>query len=342
MRHRLLLPMLLALGFLAPASALARGVKVKMATLAPKGSVFYDVLREMGEAWEKASDGKVQFKLFAGGVAGDDGDVVRKVRLKTLDGGLLTAAGVSSIHKAIHALAIPLAYNSFAELDYVFQQLRPTLEQAYLDEGFVVLAWVDAGWVRFFTTKPVSTPDDLKNEKLFVWAGQPEVLELWKAAGFNPVPLPSTEISTALQTGLITALPATPQAVNLMGWSKNASQMTDIKWAPLMGAVVISKETWESIDEGLRPKLMEIAEQAGKKLRAEARPQDGASVDAMRKRGLTVVALDAAAKATWQQRAEEVWPKLRGSYAPADLMDEALKHRDAFRKLGSFTDGAEQ
>ena len=202
--------------------AAAQGVVIKMATLLPQGSVWHTALQEMGNRWQQATAGRVTLRIYPGGVAGDDGDVVRKMRLKTLDAGLLTAAGLGDIDRSIFALELPMGYESYDELDFVLEKMQSTLEKLYADKGFVVLGWADAGWVRFFSKAPVRTPDDLKALKLFTWAGDDPAVELWKSAGFNPVPLPSTEISTALQTGLVSALPTTPQAALLLQWYTSA------------------------------------------------------------------------------------------------------------------------
>ncbi len=68
--------------------------------------------------------------------------------------------------------------------------MTPQLEKIYADKGFVVLNWADGGWVHFFTKSPMRTPDELKGMKLFTWGGDTPTVEIWKAAGFNPVPLP--------------------------------------------------------------------------------------------------------------------------------------------------------
>ncbi|MCA9544693.1 MAG: TRAP transporter substrate-binding protein DctP [Myxococcales bacterium] len=340
-RTPLTLTALLALlALLAPGVAAARKVTVKLATLAPKGTAYHDILSEMAAEWKDLSDGQVQVKIFPGGVAGDDVNVVRKMRLGTVSGGLLTSAGVATIHKAIHGVILPMGYKSRAELDYVFDKMRPTLEAAYAQEGFVVLNWVSVGFVRFFTKEKAATPEELQKMKLFTWAGREEALAMWKAAGFNPVPLPSTEISTGLQTGLIDALPTTPQAANLMNWYTHVGYMIDEPWAPLVGGTVISKEVWEQIDPALRAKLAESARKAGEKLNAASRPANQNAIDAMTKRGLQLVKLTAEQRADWAKRVEAAYPMFRETYAPGPYFDEALKHRDAFRKLGGFTDGA--
>jgi len=304
---------------------------IKMATLVPQGTVWHTTLLELGQAWQKASGGQVTLRIYPGGVAGDDADVVRKMRLGSLDASLVTSAGLAEVDRAIFALAVPMAYASYAEVDYVLDKLSERLDGIYLDKGFVVLGWADGGWVHFFSRSPVVTPDDLKRQKLFNWAGDPQAVEVWRAAGFNPIPLPATEISTALQTGLVTALPTTAQAALLLQWYTHAPCMTDLNWAVLHGGIVVSKAAWEKVPVELRPALRAAAQDAAGKLREETRTEANADVEAMVKRGLTVVHVDAAAEAVWRKTVEAAYPEVRGGYVPADVFDAALRLRDEYR-----------
>lgn len=328
MKHlaRLLAPAL-ALACAAPAAAQV----VKMATLAPEGSPYQLILKEMGERWKALSGGKVELRLYPGSVAGDDADVVRKMRLGTLNAGLITSVGVANIDKTVYALQLPMLYRSTEEVDYVLSKMGPKIEAALEAKGFVVLHWADAGWVRFFTKTPVTVPDQLKALKLFAWAGDTDAIEIWKQAGFNSVPLPSTEISTALQTGLVNALPTTPQAAALLQWYTHAPNMTDVKWALLLGASLVTKSTWEKLPAELRPALMKAAREAGDKLRAESAAAGVRDVEVMKKRGLKVVPVDAATEAAWRQLVEGAYPKIRGKVIPAEAFDEARKHLADFR-----------
>ncbi len=305
---------------------------VKMATLAPDGSAWHQILKEMGEKWKTLSGGRVELRLYPGSVAGDDGDVVRKMRLGTLNAGLLTSVGVANIDRSVYALAVPMMYASYDEVDYVLEKMAPRLEAGLESKGFVVLNWADAGWIRFFTKTPVRVPDDMKALKLFAWAGDPEPIEIWKRAGFNPVPLPSTEISTALQTGLVTALPASPQAAVILQWYNHAKNMTDVKWAVLLGATLINKSTWEKIPADVRPALLKAAQETGQRLREEIRKGGERDIEAMKKRGLNVVAVDDAAMAKWRAIAEGVYDRVRGPIVPAEAFDEARKQLAEYRK----------
>ena len=327
---RIVLAASAALAMAAPSQA--QPVVVKMATLVPDGSSWHQILKETAEKWKTLSGGRVIVRLYPGGVAGDDPDVVRKMRLGTLNAGVLTSVGVAEIDKAVYALGIPMMYASYEEVYHVLEKMRPGLEARLEAKGFVVLNWADGGWVRFFAQKPVATPDDLRALKLFSWAGDNESVEVWRAAGFNPVPLPSTEIATALQTGLVNALGAPPQVAVITQYYNHAKNMTDLQWQLLLGATIISKATWEKIPADLRPALLEAAREGGRRLQEEIRNSGEKDVEAMKKRGLNVVALDAKARELWRKTAEGMYPRIRGGIVPADAFDEALRYRDEYRK----------
>jgi len=328
-RRRLLLPALALL--LAGALPARAQVLVKMATLAPDGSTYHLILKEMADKWKSSTQGRVTVRLYPGSVAGDDADVVRKMRLGSLNASLLTSVGVSAIDPSVMALQVPMLYSSYDEVDHVLSVLGPKLEASLAAKGFVLLNWADAGWVRFFTKTPVKTPDDLKPLKLFAWGNDTDALEIWKGAGFNPVPLPSTEISTALQTGLVSALPTTPTAAVLLQWYQHAKNLTDVKWALLLGATVVGKSTWDRISPEDQKAVRAAAAEAGARLRAESRAAELRDIAAMQKRGLNVVAIDARTEALWRTAAEAAYPKVRGKIVPEAAFDEARKILADFR-----------
>ena len=307
-------------------------IVIKMATIAPSGSEWHQVLQEMGAEWQKASRGLVQFRLYPGGVAGDDNDVVRKMRLGTLNASLLSTSGLTDIDRSIHALQVPLAYANYRELDCTIEQLSPRIEKQLEAKGFILLGWSDAGWAHFFTKSPVRTPDDMKKLKMFVWAGDDRYVELWKKAGFNPVPLPSTEISTALQTGLVNAVTSTVQGVVLLQWYRQVTYMCDLKWAVMLGAIVVTRQTWEKIPADVRPAIREAARKACRRLSEFSRQSEDRDIAVLQKHGVKVIAVDNAVLAQWRQLIDGVLPQVRGSYVPAEYLDAALKQRDQCRR----------
>ena len=323
----------LAAAWSAPPGAHAQApVIIRMATLVPDGSSWHLILKETAERWKQVSGGRVTVRLFPGGVAGDDPDVVRKMRLGTLNAGVLTSVGVAEIDKSVYAMGVPLMYDSYDEVYWVHEKMRPKLEASLEAKGFVVLNWVDGGWVHFFTKKPVAVPDDLRALKLFTWAGDAQAVEVWRSAGFNPVPLPSTELATALQTGLVEALGSPPQVAVISQFFNHAKHMTALRWQLLQGATLVSKSTWEKLPADVRPQLLEIAHEAGARLQKEIRDAEARDVEAMTKRGLVVVPVDAAQRAQWQKLTQSLYPSIRGKIVPAEAFDEALRYRDEYRK----------
>jgi TRAP-type C4-dicarboxylate transport system substrate-binding protein len=317
---------------LAPAQASAQTITIKMATLVPENSSWFLVLKDVADKWGKISGGKVKVILYPGGRKGDDPDVVRDMRLGGLQGAVLTSVGLAEIDRTVYALSIPMAFDSYEEVYAVLEKMRPRIEASMESKGFVVVNWADGGWVNFFAKSPVTTPDDLKKLKMFSWAGDPKSLEIWKAAGFNPMPAPSTELVTGLQTGLFQAFGAPPQVCAIARYYEHAKYMTDMKWALMLGATVIDKGTWARIPADIKPALLQAAHDAGDRLQAEIRKSGESDVRAMKSAGLTVVPVDAKTKELWKKMAESTYPRIRSEFVPAEAFDEALKFRDEYRK----------
>lgn len=304
---------------------------VKFGTLAPEGSPWYEIIRDMGEAWRTLSNGSVTLRIYAGGVAGDDPDMVRKMRIGQLHAAALTSEGLTRISPEVMSLQLPMMVSSSDEFDYIRKRMAGDLNSLMDGKGFKVLTWADAGWVRFFSQKPVVHPDDLKPMRLFTWAGDTTYMEAWKNAGYRPVPLAATEILTGLQSGLINAFPTTPLAALSFQWYGEAKNMTDLKWAPLIGALVISNRMWGKIPADLRPALLKSAEDAGARV-SEAVPRlETEAIEAMKKFGLVVHAVPEDTRAVWEKRARGGYGFFIDAQVPRELVDKVEALRDEYR-----------
>lgn len=318
-----------------PAAGLAADTRVRLATLAPKGSSFHQRLLAMGERWRAATNGRVALTVFPDGTMGGEADVVRRMRIGQLQAAMLTVVGLSEIDPSVTALGnVPLLFQSFEELDHVRERLAPALEARLEAKGFVVLFWGDAGWVRFFTREPVEHPDDLKRMRLFVWSGEVEQAEIMRRAGYHPVPLEPTDILPGLSTGLIDGVPAVPYFALASQVYGTARHMLDLEWAPLVGATVVSKRAWEAIPPADRPALLTAAREVGATMRALGRAEAEAAVATMQARGLTVHRPGPEARRAWQRAVEALYPEIRGRLVPADLFDEVHRLVREYRASG--------
>lgn len=302
-------------------------VLIKLGTLAPEGSVWYKAMRQMGDDWAAASGGRVKLKIYPGGVSGNEGAIVRKMRINQLQAGMITVTGLIDIERSSLSLQAPMAISSYDELDYIREKMAPTFNKRIEDKGFKVLNWGDAGWVYFFTKTPVTTPAQLKQVKLFSWEGDPPATEAFSKAGLKPVTIAVTDMLPSLQTNLIEGFPETALAALSFQWFGLAKNMLDLKWAPMVGATVISAKAWEKIPADLQPKLLAIAQKSGNDLKSQVRKLDEDAIGAMKKLGLQVNA--PANLAEWKNFADSFYPLMRGSVMTADTLDQVLAlHRE--------------
>jgi len=307
-------------------------VRVRLGTLAPRGSSYYKHLQAMGEKWRQAPGGGVQLTIYPDGTMGGEADMVRRMRLGQLQAGMLTAVGLADIEPGVAGLQnLPMMFRSLEEVDYIGEKLQPMLEGRLEEKGFVVLFWGDSGWVRFFSKQPVIRPDDLKQTRLFVWAGSATDVDTYRSVGVNPVPLETVDILPSLQTGLIDAVPL-PPSIALAGQVDGAApHMLDLAWAPLVGAAVITRKTWDAIPPEGRDALRKAATEAGRLIKADGRRESVESIEAMRKRGLRVHAVTPEVEAEWRREVEAAYPKIRGVIVPGDIFDEVVSQLRAYR-----------
>ena len=194
----------------------------------------------------------------------------------------MTAVGLAEIQPGVTGLqSLPMMFRDFDEVEYVNDKLRPMLEKRLADKGFVVLFWVDAGWVRYFSKEPMVTPDEMRKMKVFVWAGNPAQIDIMKKHGYNPVGLETGDILPGLQTGLVNVVPAPPVFALYSQVDKRAPHMIDLKWAPLVGACVIKKDIWDKIPPEAKEYMLKAASEAGREIRANSRKESVESVAAM-------------------------------------------------------------
>lgn len=309
-------------------------VVIKLATVAPKDSIWHEHLKRIDGLWQTASEGQVRLRIYAG-TLGDEDDILRRVRVGQLDAAAISTAGLSSIDRATQAMHIPLAFISNAEMEYVRNGIAKQLESLLADKGFRVLTWAEVGWVHFFTKEPVVTPDDLRQQKLFVWSNgdSADSEKLWQDLGFNTVSLSSIDIMPALQTGMITAFQAPPLMALANQWFPFTPYMTDLKWAPLTGATIITEKAWQKVPPQFRQELARIVDDEAVNLQRDVRDLERQAKDAMIKRGLNIVTVDHAAMGLWLDEVKTGYPQIRGSIVPAKYFDETLRLRDEFRAI---------
>ena len=289
---------------------------------------------EVGEAWRAAQGGAAKYVVYPDGSQGGEAEMARRMRIGQLQGALLSVVGLREIEPSITALQnLPLLFRSWEELDYVREKMRPAMEKKFLDKGFVVLGWGDAGWVRFFSKDAAVRPDDYKRMKFFAWGSELEQQAIMKSLGYTPVPLETADILPSIQTGMINVVPSTPYFALASQVYSTAPHMLEINWAPIVGALVVTTKAWDAMTPVAQQALRTAGEKAGLNMRLQARREVDEAVDAMKKRGLIVHKPNAAEMQEWNALAESLYPRIRGTMVPADTFDEVFKQVKAYRAL---------
>ena len=308
--------------------------QLKIGSLVPKNSLYHRQLMEVGEAWKKSQAGSPRFNVFTDGSQGGEAEMVRRMRIGQLQAALLSVVGLREIEPSIAALQnLPLAFRSWEELDYVREKMRPDMEKKFLDKGYVVLAWGDAGWVRFFSKQAAFSPEEFKKMKFFAWGAEAEQQEIMKSLGYTPVPLEPTDILPAIQTGMINVVPSTPYFALASQIYNTAPNMLEINWAPIVGALVMTKKSFDDMSPEVQKVLRASSDSAGSVIRTQARKEVEEAVDAMKKRGLQVNKPNAEQLKEWRALSESLYPRIRGKMVPAETFDEVFAHLKAYRAL---------
>ena len=307
----------------------AQTTSIKLASVVPENSIWDKNIKQMGAEWSQATGGRVTLTVYGGGSQGDESTVLRKMRLNALQAASLTGVGLGSIDASFNVFDVPFFFESYDELNAVTAALTPIIAKRVESKGFVLLNWGLGGWTQVFTKKPVRTVDELKKTKLFTSAGNDRMVQWLKANGFEPRAMALTDIMTGLTTGMVEAVPTTPLAALLYQWFKQTPNMLDIGLAPVVGATIITRKTWNEIPAADRPKLLESAAGVQKRLEENVPKQEAAAIAEMTRRGLVV---NKASGPEWRKEVDGLAATMRGEMVPKDMFDLAVKARDEYRK----------
>jgi TRAP-type C4-dicarboxylate transport system substrate-binding protein len=225
-----------------------------------------------------------------------------------------------------------MMYQSYEEVDFVRERLNVELYDETEKNGFKILTMVDVGWVYWFSSEPVYTPEDLKKSKIFTWAGDYKSAQLYEKHGYQPVPMAITDVLSGLQTGLINTLGFNPMyalAQQLFGIADN---MLDMKWGNMTAAIVIDNRTWNRIKPEYQSMMLDIAQNMGNNFQKKNRHETNKAIDVMKEYGLTVNTPTPDQVKKWEDLIERMYPDLRGSLIDEvtfDRLMEIIKEMDS-------------
>jgi TRAP-type C4-dicarboxylate transport system substrate-binding protein len=292
---------------------------LRIATLAPNGSSWMRVFNAWGNTLNQRTGGRLQLRFFSGGSAGDERDVVRKMREGQLDGGALTTVGLGQIVRPVLVLQAPGACRNYAQVDAVRKQLAGDFDREFDAAGYKLLGWGDAGVARIFSNRPVLTPADMRQTRIWSWRDDPTWQSVLDAAKVTGVSLGLPEVYPALRTNRIDAFPGTALAAVAFQWHTRAAYVTRDARGVVIGALVLRKEKFDALAAELKAALVETGDLAHKALTRAIRQDDQTAFDAIVKRGVS--AIDGSGQAAaWDPVLQSARRSLVGKLYSAELL----------------------
>ncbi len=261
---------------------------IKFATLAPEGSSWMKQMRRLEKEVKKATDGRVRFKFYPGGVSGDERDVIRKMRIGQVHAAGFTGVGLGEILPEVRVLDLPFLLKDDKEMVHLYERMTDHFSSAFEKKGYVLLGWVPVGWIHFFSKKDVGTLESLRQTKAWMWQGDPLVQATYKELGISPHPLSVTDVLMALQTGMVETVYASPIGTLALQWFTKVNYMSQIRMGHASGAILISKRQFKKIPDKYKETLKKISKKYLAELVKKINADNDKAIQVMQKNGLNL------------------------------------------------------
>jgi TRAP-type C4-dicarboxylate transport system substrate-binding protein len=311
---------------------LAGAVTLKVATIAPDGTAWMREMREGAEQVARRTQGRVKFRFYPGGVMGSDKSMLRKLRIRQLQGAALSAGALSEIHRDAVVYGLPFLFRSTGEVDAIRSRLDPVVEHSLRDEGYVSFGLIEGGFAYLMSDRALRTVDDLRAQRAWVPEGDVITRAAFEAVGVSPISLPLTDVLTGLQTGLVDTVASSPTGAIALQWHTRLRYLTDVPLAYLYGALVIDRKTLERLSVADRRVVEEVMRSVSERLNRQSRQDNEGAREALRREGITFVVPTQAGLARWEGLVKAAIDRLgqEGVYDPR-LLARARQLVDEYR-----------
>ena len=319
--------LVLAVVLAAPAEA----VVLKVATLTPDGSVWMRTMRKGAEEVAQATDQRVRFKFYPGGVMGNDRAVLRKIRAGQLQGGAFPGGTLAGYYSDIQIYNLPLTFKSFEEVDYIRQRMDVALVEGLEANGFVTFGLADGGFAYFMSNQPVDSIDILK--KMKAWAPNDKmILDAMKGFGINPIALPIADVRTGLQTGLIDTVAISPIGAVVLQWHTQVKYLTKMPLVYLFGILALDRKAFSRIAPADQAEVRRIMTNVWREMDTLNRNDNLKALETLRNQGIEFIEPPPEARAKWYQQAEPINQQIieAGHFSSA-AVDQLESHLHDYR-----------
>ncbi|MGB0454660.1 MAG: TRAP transporter substrate-binding protein DctP [Bacteriovoracaceae bacterium] len=265
-------------------------LRIKVGVLAPEGTSWSNNLKKLAKEIKKATDGKVKIKYYFGGAQGDEEDVLRKIRVGQLQGGVFTGKTLGEIYPDFRALEIPFNFKGDRELaKKTLAEVEKRMTEGFTSKGFANLGLTEIGSVYFVSKKPIRNLGGLKGLKIWSWQGDKLVDHFIDEMNLVGVPLSLPDVLSSLTTGIIEAAYAPPLAILALQWNTKVKYLVDFPLTYSFGAFLISQKAFKKISPEHQKKIIEISKKYIQNINDENHKANTESLAALKSSGIEFI-----------------------------------------------------
>ncbi len=316
-------------------AGLAGPTEIKIAVVMPEGSTWTNTLHELADATIKETGGDVAFKIYAGGVSGDEVDVLRKMRVNHLHAGGFSGVGLGLVLPEIRVFEAPLLFNTYEEIDYVKQKMFDGFAGRFEEKGYVLLGFAEAGFVYLFSKQPIDTMDRLQQTRMWVWKGDRVAENFLDAFGVQGYPLQLSDVNTGLETGMIDSFYSPPLAAVAFQWYARVQYMLDFPMVNATGALLMNKRTFYALAPENREIVSRLVRQYAERLVQLTRKDNAEALQVLSEAGITLIPPTPEQTASFKRNAEKNYQMSIPSLYSKELFDQVrgliAEHRNRIK-----------
>jgi TRAP-type C4-dicarboxylate transport system substrate-binding protein len=254
----------------------ARGepIVLRFGTVAPDGTAWARIARQTSTALADATEGQVINKWYFGGIAGDELQMLDRVRKEQLDG--IVSAGMlcERLSPSMRVMRMVGLFQTRDESGYVAGRLKSLFDEDFRKQGFVNLGNVGIGPDLIFSREPIRDMAELRRTKLWTWSLDEVFVATWPILGMQAVPLPIDQAYRAYENHTIDGFLASPTAALGFQWSTEARYVTDLRVAFLRACIIISTRAFDPLPLEARNALLNSSAKGMMQLEQLGRVQD--------------------------------------------------------------------
>lgn len=264
--------------------------QVKIAALIPEGTSWGNSIKKFAQEVATATNGEVNVKVYYGGVSGDEPDVLRKIRIGQLHGGVFTGKTLAEIYPDVRVMEVPFTfYGDQKKAGKVMSDLTPKFNAGFKQKGFVNLGFYELGLVYIVSTKRAANFDELKGLKAWAWEGDELSRAMIETLELVSVPLALPDVLSSLSTGIINAAYAPPLGILALQWHTKIKYLIDMPTTFSIGALLLSDKVWTKISPAHQKLVQEIAAKYVKEANDKSLVENEAARTQMKKAGIEFI-----------------------------------------------------